>query len=104
MEPRSYSSVDTVHLASRMTEILGRLFVSARIVDRGAYASVYQLIEHSSGLSSSTTAASDAISSARRSAVIVRVSSRPVYNDVAIDEERRKIRIYVGTLTLIHGE
>lgn len=102
MEHKSYSSVDTVLLARRMSKILDRRFVSARIVDRGAYASVYQLIEHSSASSPSTTAASDTISGARRSAVIVRISSRPVYNDVAIDEERKKIRVYVGTLTLIH--
>jgi hypothetical protein len=85
--------MDTVLLAKRMTEILGRPFTSARMLDRGAYAAVYQLIEPISSSSAHGLGP-----------VVVRVSSRPAYNDVAIDQERQKILHFVGTLNYIQGE
>ena len=86
--------MDTVLLAQRMTQVLHRPFIDARIVDRGAYASVYQLVEDISTILAPSRAPTP---------VIIRVSSRPVYNDVAIDQERQKIITYVATLNLIHG-
>lgn len=94
MDRKGSSVVDTVQLAERMSELLDRPFIGARIVDRGAYAAVYQLME--GGCSSK--------SARPEPAVVVRVSSRPVYHDVAIDEERQKIRTYVATLNVIHGK
>jgi hypothetical protein len=90
-------SVDGVLLAKRMTEILDRPFTSAKIIDRGTYATVYQLIDASNSSASS--------SSLRRGIqpVVVRISSRPVYNDVAIDQEKQKILTFVATLDEIKG-
>jgi heat shock protein HspQ len=77
-----------------MTQILRRPFTDARIVDRGAYASVYQLIDDIYAKFPPSRALTP---------VLIRVSTRPVYNDVAIDQERQKITTYVATLNLIHG-
>ena len=60
----------------------------ARILDRGAYASIYLV---------STT-----LPGAPKS-FVVRVSTRPVYNPTARRQEKDKIRGYVGILLLIHG-
>ena len=92
MDRKRSSVVDAVRLAERMSDILDRQFIAARIVDRGAYATVYQLMEESS--SSKSTGPG----------LVVRVSTRPVYHDVAIDEERQKIKTYVATLNVIHGK
>ncbi|PVG01420.1 hypothetical protein CPB86DRAFT_823681 [Serendipita vermifera] len=92
MEYKRSTSVDTILLAKRMTEILGRPFTSARMLDRGAYAAVYHLIEPVSSSSAHGLGP-----------VVVRVSSRPAYNDVAIDQERQKILHFVGTLNYIQG-
>lgn len=86
--------MDTVLLAQKMTQVLRRPFSDARIVDRGAYASVYQLIDDISAKFPPSRALTP---------VLIRVSSRPVYNDVAIDQERQKITTYVATLNLIHA-
>lgn len=91
MDRKSSSVVDAVRLAKRMSEILNRPFIAARLVDRGGYATVYQLIE------------SQESSKSGQPAIVIRVSSRPVYHDVAIDEERQKIKTYVATLSAIHG-
>ncbi|KAG8831931.1 hypothetical protein FRC17_002336 [Serendipita sp. 399] len=99
MERKTSSGVDAVLLAQHLSRVLSREFVSARMVDRGSYATVYQLIEAPSPSASTSTASSSQKGSLP--AVIVRVSSRPVYNDVAIDEERLKIRTFVATLNLI---
>ena len=85
--------MDTVQLAKKMTQVLERPFIDAKIVDRGAYASVYQLIDNYSAISTTSNAPPP---------VLIRVSSRPVYNDVAIDQERHKITTFVATLNLIH--
>lgn len=90
--------MDISRLAQRMSEILGHPFISAKILDRGAYATVYQLIEPVSASASSSEGAS------QRPATLVRISSRPVYHDVAIGEERDKIRVYVATVNAIQGE
>ena len=92
MDRKGSSVVNAVRLAERMSKILDRQFIAARIVDRGAYATVYQLIEESSS------------SKSARPDLVVRVSTRPVYHDVAIDEERQKIKTYVATLNVIHGK
>lgn len=95
MDLKRSSSVDSVQLAEKMTQVLQRPFIDARIVDRGAYASVYQLIDDFSTLLGTSNALPP---------VLIRVSSRPVYNDVAIDQERHKITTFVATLNLIHGQ
>ena len=92
MDLKKSSSVDTVQLAQRMTHVLRRPFIDARIVDRGAYASVYQLIEGFSAILAPSPPPPP---------VVIRISSRPAYNDVAIDQERQKIAIYVATLNFI---
>ena len=60
----------------------------ARILDRGPYATLYLLSTSLVHLSNS---------------VVVRVSTRPVYNTAARTQEKDKIRGYVGILLLIHG-
>ena len=60
----------------------------ARILDRGPYATLYLLSTSLVHLSNS---------------VVVRVSTRPVYNTAARTQEKDKIRGYVGVLLLIHG-
>lgn len=60
----------------------------ARILDRGAYASVYLVSTTLPGTPKS---------------FVVRVSTRPVYNPTARKQEKDKIRGYVGILLLIHG-
>ena len=60
----------------------------ARILDRGAFATLYLLSAPLPRVSKS---------------VVVRVSTRPVYNTVARKQEKEKIRGYVGILLLIHG-
>jgi hypothetical protein len=92
MDRQSTGVVDPQQLAQRMSEILNRSFMTAKMIDRGAYACVYQLIDE------------HACSKIEQSAIVVRVSCRPVYHDVAIDEERQKIKTYVATLNVIHGE
>ncbi|KAG8756786.1 hypothetical protein FRC14_002656 [Serendipita sp. 396] len=100
MERKTTSGVDVVQLAQHLSRILSRAFVSARMIDRGSYATVYQLID--APLSSASTSTDTGSQKRNLPAVIVRVSSRPVYNDVAIDEERLKIRTFVATMNLIH--
>lgn len=79
--------VDPVHLAQLVSERLQRNFTSASILERGCFASVYRLIE-----ASSTTMLPP---------VVVRVSTRPAYNDVARAEEKEKILAFVGVLELL---
>jgi hypothetical protein len=61
----------------------------ARILDRGAFATVYTL--------SSTPFPH------LHPPVVVRVSTRPVYNPTARAQEKDKIRGYVAVVLLIHG-
>jgi len=60
----------------------------ARILDRGAFASIYLLSTSLPRIPKS---------------LVVRVSTRPVYNPTARKQEKDKIRGYVGILLLIHG-
>ena len=60
----------------------------ARILDRGPFATLYLL---------STSLPSIPAS------LVLRVSTRPVYNSTARQQEKDKIRGYVGILLLIHG-
>lgn len=90
MHPGSMA-VDPIRLAAVMGTTLSRNFVSAKVLDRGAYAAVYHLIE------------SPSTSSKHSQPVVVRVSCRPAYNDVALQQERQKILGFVATLDSING-